>query len=150
MLERMHNAKATCDELRYFYSSTLYSLITRTEFDVSNVCQCVARAAIEDEYARKLLALCRKPLGSHEMGTLRASLDTVRGETEAIGKTHSAIASQMKSELEEPLAAFAGGMKERRKIVQNGIEKLLKSKMQQTNAVNKVIGYFMLLCCYAG
>ena len=78
------------------------------------------------------------------MGTLRASLDTVRGETEAIGKTHSAIASQMKSELEEPLAAFAGGMKERRKIVQNGIEKLLKSKMQQTNTVNKVIDYRML------
>ncbi|KAL1958255.1 hypothetical protein VTO42DRAFT_4763 [Malbranchea cinnamomea] len=116
LLERMHNAKVTCDELKYFYST---------------------RAAIEDEYARKLLALCRKPLGSCEMGTLRASLDTVRGETEAIGKTHSAIASQMKSELEEPLAAFAGGMKERRKIVQHGIEKLLKQKIQQTHAVNK-------------
>lgn len=98
----------------------------------------LARAAIEDEYARKLLALCRKPLGAHESGTLRSSLDTVRGETEVIGKTHSAIASQMKTELEEPLAAFAGGMKERRKIVQNGIEKLLKIKMQQTHAVNKV------------
>lgn len=98
----------------------------------------VARAAIEDEYARKLLALCRKPLGSSEMGTLRASLDSVRGETETIAKTHAAIASQMKSELDEPLAAFAGAMKERRKIVQNGIEKLLKSKMQQTYAVNKV------------
>ncbi|KAJ8606130.1 hypothetical protein MRB53_041206 [Persea americana] len=43
----------------------------------------------------------------------------------------------MKSELEEPLAAFAGGMKERRKIVQTGIEKLLKVKTQQTLAVNK-------------
>lgn len=97
-----------------------------------------ARASIEDEYARKLLALCRKPLGANETGTLRASLDSVRGETEAIGKTHSTIASQMKSELEEPLAAFAGGMKERRKIVQNGIEKLWKSKNQQTASVNKV------------
>ena len=44
----------------------------------------------------------------------------------------------MKSELEEPLSAFAGGMKERRKIVQNGVEKLLKVKTQQTMAVNKV------------
>ncbi|KAK2802704.1 hypothetical protein FQN51_004228 [Onygenales sp. PD_10] len=116
MLERVHNAKVTCDELRAFYS---------------------IRAAIEDEYARKLLALCRKPLGSCETGSLRSSLDSVRGETEAIGKTHAAIASQMKSELEEPLAAFAGGMKERRKIVQNGTEKLLKIKVQQTQAVNK-------------
>ncbi|PGH17813.1 hypothetical protein AJ79_00954 [Helicocarpus griseus UAMH5409] len=116
MLERVQNAKLTCDELKAFYST---------------------RAAIEDEYARKLLALCRKALGSNETGTLRASLDTVRGETEGIGKTHAAIAAQMKSELEEPLAAFAGGMKERRKIVQNGIEKLLKTKIQQLHAVNK-------------
>lgn len=101
-----------------------------------------ARAAIEDEYARKLLILCRKALGSSESGTLRASLDSVRGETEAIGKTHAAIASQMKSELEEPLAAFAGGMKERRKIVHNGIEKLLKTKIQQMHAVNKVYDLF--------
>jgi hypothetical protein len=63
----------------------------------------------------------------------------VRGETESIGKAHSAIASQLKSELEEPLVAFSGGMKERRKIVQNGIERLLKTKNQQTQAVNKVL-----------
>lgn len=44
----------------------------------------------------------------------------------------------MKSELEEPLAAFSGGMKERRKIVQSGIEKLHKIKVQQTQQVNKV------------
>ncbi len=48
----------------------------------------------------------------------------------------------MKSELEEPLAAFAGGMKERRKIVQSGVEKLFKVKQQQTNAVNKVLWYY--------
>jgi hypothetical protein len=112
----MHNAKVTSDELKAFYNS---------------------RAAIEEEYARKLLALCRKPLGSSEAGTLRASLDVMRGEVESMGKSHQAIAGQMKSELEEPLAAFAGGMKERRKIVQSGIEKLLKVKIQQTQVVNK-------------
>lgn len=113
----MHNAKVTSDELKTFYN---------------------ARAAVEEEYARKLLAICRKPLGSCESGTLRASLDVMRGEVESMGKAHQTIAAQMKSELEEPLAAFAGGMKERRKIVQTGIEKLLKVKVQQTQAVNKV------------
>jgi hypothetical protein len=93
---------------------------------------------MEDDYARKLLALSRKPLGSQEAGTLRASLDVMRGEVESMGKSHQNIAGQMKSELEEPLAAFSGGMKERRKIVQNGIEKLLKIKIQQTQAVSKV------------
>ncbi|KAK4164517.1 putative septation protein [Cladorrhinum sp. PSN259] len=116
LLERMHNAKVTCDELRSFYS---------------------ARASLEDEYSRKLLSLSRKSLGSQETGTLKHSLDVVRGEVESMGKQHQYIAAQMKSELEEPLAAFAGGMKERRKIVQNTVEKLLKTKIQQTQVVNK-------------
>jgi hypothetical protein len=134
LLERMHNAKQTCDELKAFYSgmrsenSTLMAMLTTI----------LARSALEDEYARKLLALSRKPLGSQETGTLRVSMDVMRGEVEAVGKSHQVIAGQMKTELEEPLAAFAGAMKERRKIVQGGIEKLLKIKIQQTAHVNKV------------
>jgi hypothetical protein len=62
----------------------------------------------------------------------------LRGEVESMGKSHQTIAAQMKTELDEPLAAFAGAMKERRKIVQGGIEKLLKVKVQQTAHVNKV------------
>ncbi|KAF2398331.1 hypothetical protein EJ06DRAFT_532083 [Trichodelitschia bisporula] len=116
LLERMHNAKVTCDELKSFYTT---------------------RAAIEEEYARKLLNLSRKPLGSAEGGTLRLSFDVIRSEVETMAKAHQNIAGQMKSELEEPLAAFAGGMKERRKIIQTGIEKLLKLKTQQTIQVNK-------------
>ncbi|MCJ1329704.1 hypothetical protein MMC10_006384 [Thelotrema lepadinum] len=116
LLERMHSAKLTSDELKSFYGT---------------------RAAIEEEYARKLLQLSRKALGSQETGTLRASLDVMRGEVESMGKAHQNIAQQMKGELEEPLAAFSGGLKERRKIVQNGIEKLLKIKTQQTQSVNK-------------
>ncbi|KAI1123117.1 hypothetical protein F5Y10DRAFT_252551 [Nemania abortiva] len=116
LLDRMASAKQTSDELRSFYS---------------------ARASIEDDYARKLMSLSKKSLGSHEMGSLKTSLDTVRGEVESMAKQHANIASQMKSELEEPLAAFAGGMKERRKIIQNTVEKILKVKIQQTHAVNK-------------
>ena len=112
----MHNAKTTGDELKSFYST---------------------RAQIEDEYARKLLSLARKPLGSGEAGTLRMSLDVVRGEVESTGKQHQTVAGQMKSELDEPMAAFIGAMKERRKIVQGGVEKLLKTKNQQTASVNK-------------
>ena len=97
-----------------------------------------ARASIEEDYARKLLALSRKGLGTQETGSLKTSLDTVRGEVESMAKQHQGIAAQMRSELEEPLAAFAGGMKERRKIVQNTVEKLLKTKVQQTAHVNKV------------
>lgn len=121
----MHNAKVTSDELKGFYS---------------------ARAAIEEEYAKKLLNLARKPLGSCEAGTLRMSLDVVRGEVESMGKAHQTIAAQMKSELEEPLIAFTGGIKERRKIVQTGIEKLLKTKNAQTATVNKTRDRFEQDC----
>ena len=62
-----------------------------------------------------------------------------------MGKSHQNIAGQMKTELEEPLAAFAGAMKERRKIVQGGIEKLLKVKVGQTQQVNKVRPVRMVL-----
>lgn len=96
-----------------------------------------ARAQIEEEYAKKILNLARKPLGSTEAGTLKMSLDVVRAELESTGKAHQAIAGQMKQELEEPLAALAGGLKERRKIIQTGIEKLLNTKIKQTNTVNK-------------
>ncbi|KAM0460803.1 hypothetical protein ACHAO4_001595 [Trichoderma viride] len=116
LLDRMVNSKQTCDELKSFYG---------------------ARASIEDEYARKLMSLSKKTIGTHESGTLKASMDTVRTELEAMAKQHQNIAAQMKTELEEPLAAFAGGIKERRKIVQGTVEKLLKIKVQQTNQVNK-------------
>ncbi|KAL1311437.1 hypothetical protein AAFC00_001598 [Neodothiora populina] len=116
LLDRMHNAKVTSEELKDFYH---------------------ARSQIEEEYCKKLLNLSKKPLGSCEAGTLRMSLDVVRAELESTGKAHQAIAGQMKQELEEPLVAFAGGLKERRKIIQTGIEKLLATKIKQTNTVNK-------------
>lgn len=131
----MHNAKITCDELKSFYSCESCRTVVHNR-DAADVL--LARAAIEDDYARKMTALCRKPLGSMESGTLRASLDVMRGEVESMGKAHQGIAAQMKTELEEPLAAFAGGMKERRKIVQTGVEKLFKTKQQQAQTVNKV------------
>ncbi len=65
-------------------------------------------------------------------------MDTLRGEVDAMAKQHQNIAAQMKTELDEPLIAFAGGMKERRKIIQTSIEKILKAKVQQTQQVNKV------------
>ena len=87
LMERMHGAKNTGDELKSFYAT---------------------RAQIEEEYAKKLLNLARKPLGAMEGGTLRMSLDVVRGEVESMGKQHQTVAQQMKSELDEPLARLHG------------------------------------------
>ena len=105
----------------------------------TNPSSSTARASLEEDYAKKMLSLSRKNLGSNEGGSLKASMDIVRGEVEAMAKAHQNIAAQMRHELEEPLAAFAGAIRERRKIVQGGGEKLLKTKTSQTNAVNKVL-----------
>lgn len=90
--------------------------------------------------------LAKKPLGSTEGGTLRMSMDVLKAETDAMGKQHGMIAQQMKTELEDPLATHCGGIKERRKMVQGGIEKLLKTKNSQTMAVNKTRDRFEQDC----
>ena len=74
------------------------------------------------------------------------SMDVVKAETEGMGKQHGMIAQQMKTELEDPLATFAGGIKERRKMIQGGIEKLLKTKNSQTMQVNKTRDRFEQDC----
>ncbi|KAK9473870.1 uncharacterized protein V1510DRAFT_428908 [Dipodascopsis tothii] len=116
LLQRMREAKLTCEEVKMFYKE---------------------RISIEEEYARRLLMLARRSLGSGETGTLKASLDTVRAETEQMGKAHANTAAQIKTELDEPLAAFSAGMRERRKIVQTTIERLTKAKNNQLATVNK-------------
>ncbi|KAK9493643.1 hypothetical protein V1508DRAFT_396806 [Lipomyces doorenjongii] len=116
MFQRMREAKQTCEEIKSFYKE---------------------RIMIEEEYSRRLLALSRKALGANELGTLRTSLDTVRGETEQMGKAHANTATQIKAELEDPLIAFAAGMRERRKIVQTTLDKLSKAKIGQQATVQK-------------
>lgn len=135
----MHDAKTTCDELKAFYTCSYPA--PRLSAASSNATP-TARATIEEEFAKKLLALSKKPLGSNETGTLKCSMDVLKSEVESMAKAHQSIASQMKTELEEPLTAFSGMIRERRKIVQGGCEKILKLKMQQTQQVNKVFRFF--------
>lgn len=115
LLSHVNNTKHTAEEIKAFYKE---------------------RAAIEEDYAKRLIALSRKGLGSHEVGTLKAALDTVRVNTETLGKSHANAASQFKKELEEPLAAFAGGMRVKRKAVQAAMDKLNKAKLSQQKIVD--------------
>src|SRR5271156_6063200 len=62
--ERMSDAKLTCEEIKAFYRE---------------------RAAAEEEYSKKLLKLAKMPLGSKEVGTLKASLAAVAQEMQAMG-----------------------------------------------------------------
>lgn len=74
-----------------------------------------------------------------EFGSLKSSLDVMRLEVESMAKAHQTVATQMKTELDEPLISFSGAMRERRKLVQQQCEKTLKQKLIETARVNKVI-----------
>ncbi|BFZ65236.1 formin-binding protein [Saitoella coloradoensis] len=116
LLSRMSDGKQTCEELRTFYKE---------------------RAAIEEDYAKRLSKLAKQPLGSRETGTLKESLDTVRSEIESMGVVHTAIGVQYRGELEDALTQFAGAIRERRKIIQNNIDKLHKLKLTQQKALTQ-------------
>lgn len=66
-------------------------------------------------------------------------MDVLRAEVESMGKAHQTTADQMKTELEQPLTDYSGAWRERRRIVQGTCEKILQSKLKQTNQVNKVL-----------
>ncbi|KAG9060819.1 Proline-serine-threonine phosphatase-interacting protein 2 [Linnemannia hyalina] len=91
----MRHAKVTCQEILGMFQ---------------------ARAALEEEYGKKLVKLSKSPLGKDEVGSLRDSLDVVRFEIEATGKSHIELASKMRDQLESALEEFNNSQKDKRKL----------------------------------
>ncbi|KAG0037671.1 Proline-serine-threonine phosphatase-interacting protein 2 [Podila clonocystis] len=85
-------------------------------------------AALEEEYGKKLLKLSKSPLGKDELGSLRDSLDVVRYEIEATGKSHIELANKMRDQLENALAEFNNGQKDKRKLHQVSIDRTFRNK----------------------
>ncbi|KAF9304720.1 Proline-serine-threonine phosphatase-interacting protein 2 [Mortierella antarctica] len=104
---RMRHAKLTCQEILGMFQ---------------------ARAALEEEYGKKLLKLSKAPLGKDELGSLRDSLDVVRYEIEATGKSHIELASKMRDQLENALADFNNSQKDKRKLHQVSIDRTFRNK----------------------
>ncbi|KAF9191922.1 Proline-serine-threonine phosphatase-interacting protein 2 [Haplosporangium sp. Z 767] len=110
---RMRHAKVTCQEILSMFQ---------------------ARAALEEEYGKKLVKLSKSPLGKDELGTLRESLNIVRYELEATGKSHIELASKMRDQLENALEEFNNAQKDTRKLHQASIDRTFRNKqlyMQQ-------------------
>lgn len=56
-------------------------------------------------------------LGSKELGTLKASLNAVKMELEAMGNAHTEVAAAMRKELEDALNTHVSRWREKRKLV---------------------------------
>ncbi|EAU91195.2 SH3 domain-containing protein [Coprinopsis cinerea okayama7 len=116
LFARMRGATRTIEELRSFWKE---------------------RAVIEEDYAKRLAKLSKVVLGRDEIGDLRASLDTVRLETERQASFHANLASQIRTDLETPTTAFHNRLLSHKKTQQLSIEKEFKTKQAQEAHVNK-------------
>ncbi|KAG0238429.1 Proline-serine-threonine phosphatase-interacting protein 2 [Mortierella sp. GBA43] len=114
----MRHAKLTCQEILGMFQ---------------------ARAVLEEEYGKKLLKLSKSPLGKDEIGSLRDSLDVVRYEIEATGKSHIELAGKMRDQLESALAEFNNSQKDKRKMAKEKFDaECLRSKGLSAAKMNLV------------
>ncbi|KAL1917782.1 uncharacterized protein VTP21DRAFT_3616 [Calcarisporiella thermophila] len=116
LLNRMRQAKQTCEEVKQFY---------------------ISRARIEEEYGRQLLRLAKTSVGKDETGTLKDSIDTVRKELEATAKVRINLAQQIRDELEVQLGDFIASQREKRRVQQGIVEKTHRNKQLYTSNVIK-------------
>lgn len=116
LFARMRGAARTMEELRNFWKE---------------------RAAIEEDYAKRMAKLAKLPLGRDEIGELRNSLDTLRLETDKQAGFHLQLAQQVRNDLETQTATFCARQAHHRKTFQSAIEKSFKVKQVQEQHVNK-------------
>ena len=98
LIDRMSDSKRTNEEIRLFYKE---------------------RAAIEDEYAKKLTKLSKVPMGDAELGTIQASIEVLKRETASMAEAHAKTANLLRTDLEEPHTTLSNSIRERRKLVRD-------------------------------
>ncbi|KAF8588853.1 hypothetical protein K439DRAFT_1613201 [Ramaria rubella] len=113
---RIRGAARTTEELRAFWKE---------------------RAAIEDDYAKRMAKLAKQPLGRDELGELRNAIDTLRSETDRQAASHSNLAQLMRKELEGPIVELLSKHAQFKKLCQAPVEKSFKAKQTQESYVKK-------------
>lgn len=116
LFTRMRGAMRTMEELRNFWKE---------------------RAAIEDDYAKRLAKLAKYPLGKDEIGDIRNCLEIVVLETQNQSKFHNRLSYTISKELEAKAAQFHTDQGTHKKNWQAPIEKAFKAKQAQEGYVNK-------------
>ncbi|CDO75954.1 hypothetical protein BN946_scf184888.g4 [Trametes cinnabarina] len=114
LFARMRGAMRTMEELKNFWKE---------------------RAAIEEQYAKRLAALSKVTLGRDEIGELRASLDTLKHETEKQAHGHMLVAQAIRNDLESATSAFVARQQQHKRGIQAQIEKEFKNKQTQEGYV---------------
>ncbi|KGB80283.1 septation protein imp2 [Cryptococcus deuterogattii R265] len=116
IMARLRGAGRTVEELRTFWKE---------------------RAAIEDEYAKKLNKLSRSSLGKDEIGDLADSLQHLLSETAQQASYHSSLSNEIRQTVENPSAELVMRMSNLKKGLQAAVEKAHKNKGLQEGHVQK-------------
>lgn len=116
LFARMRGASRTMEELKNFWKE---------------------RAAIEEEYAKRLAKLAKMPIGKDEIGELRNSIDTLRLETDKQAGGHMQLAQQLRTEIEGSVSAFAARQQQHKKVYQVAIEKEFRTKQTREQHASK-------------
>ncbi|KAK8870004.1 hypothetical protein IAR55_000574 [Kwoniella newhampshirensis] len=116
IMARLRGAGRTVDELRTFWKE---------------------RAAIEEDYAKRLNKLSRYSLGKDEVGELADSLQTLLTETAAQGSYHASLGNEIRQTVEQPSAELVSRLTNLKKGLQGSIEKAYKNKGLQEGHVQK-------------
>ena len=98
----------------------------------------VFRAAIEEEYARRLNKLTKYALGRDEIGDLAASLQNVLVETGQQASYHQTLSNELKQSVEQPTAEFGIRLGNLKRGLQGSVEKAYRNKGLQEGHVLKV------------
>ncbi|KAI0740982.1 hypothetical protein C8Q76DRAFT_607897 [Earliella scabrosa] len=114
LFARMRGAMRTMEELKAFWKE---------------------RATIEEQYAKRLASLAKFTLGRDEIGELRASLDTLKQETEKQAQAHQLVAQAIKTDLEGLTTTFIQKQQHHKRGIQAQIEKEFKNKQTQEGYV---------------
>ncbi|CDH55353.1 cell division control protein [Lichtheimia corymbifera JMRC:FSU:9682] len=115
IIEKLHNSKQTCEEIKKLYE---------------------IRSQIEEDYGERLLKLSQLIVGQAEEGTLSESLSHIPSALETTARAHLDLAQQLKHQLEAPLDGFLREQRESRKQHHQQIENARQLKnMHYTNAI---------------
>ncbi|KAI9282972.1 hypothetical protein BC943DRAFT_362186 [Umbelopsis sp. AD052] len=113
---RMLSSKQTNEDLKAFYNT---------------------KAALHEDFGKKLLKHSKMVIGKDETGTLRRLLDGIRDELEGVGQHNITLAQRIRNSLETPLQNFITDQRDQRKLIQVGVDKQQRNKQLHINHVYK-------------
>lgn len=145
IIARLRGAGRTVEELKVFWKersvlSSFLAIEGWKEYELKQY-----RAAIEEDYAKRLSKLSKYSLGRDEVGDLAESLRNVLAETGAQASYHQALGTEIRQSVEQPTAEFGVRLSNLKKGLQGSVEKAQRNKGLQEGHVAKVRSRCLLL-----